>query len=219
MAEPRRSEANVLLQVRGLNVYYGHSHALQGVDLTLDHGVLSVVGRNGMGKTTLCKAIIGSCPRFERHDPHARTGARGSCPRGNCSPWRWLRAAGAAAVALVDGRRAPANDAVSRARRLDRRARLRHLPPPGRASKQRRRAALRRRAADAGDFSRVGDESASPDHGRTDRGSCAGDRGAGRGDVAASRRGNRHGDPRHRAEHRRGDDDLRKRRHHGQRAG
>jgi uncharacterized protein (UPF0261 family)/ABC-type branched-subunit amino acid transport system ATPase component len=59
MAEPRRSEANVLLQVRGLNVYYGHSHALQGVDLTLDHGVMSVVGRNGMGKTTLCKAIMG----------------------------------------------------------------------------------------------------------------------------------------------------------------
>jgi uncharacterized protein (UPF0261 family)/ABC-type branched-subunit amino acid transport system ATPase component len=59
MAEPRRSEANILLQVRGLNVYYGHSHALQGVDLTLDHGVLSVVGRNGMGKTTLCKAIMG----------------------------------------------------------------------------------------------------------------------------------------------------------------
>src|ERR1700727_2596376 len=59
MAETRRSEANVLLQVRGLNVYYGHSHALQGVDLTLDHGVLSVVGRNGMGKTTLCKAILG----------------------------------------------------------------------------------------------------------------------------------------------------------------
>ncbi len=59
MAEPRRSEASVLLQVRGLNVYYGHSHALQGVDLTLDHGVMSVVGRNGMGKTTLCKAIMG----------------------------------------------------------------------------------------------------------------------------------------------------------------
>jgi ABC-type branched-subunit amino acid transport system ATPase component len=59
MAEPRRSDTNVMLQIRGLNVYYGHSHALQGVDLTLDQGVLSVVGRNGMGKTTLCKAIIG----------------------------------------------------------------------------------------------------------------------------------------------------------------
>src|ERR1700734_892877 len=59
MAEPRRSEANVLLQVSGLNAYYGHSHALQGVDLTLEQGVLSVVGRNGMGKTTLCKTIMG----------------------------------------------------------------------------------------------------------------------------------------------------------------
>jgi ABC-type transport system involved in cytochrome c biogenesis ATPase subunit len=63
MAEPRRSEAEVLLQVKGLNVYYGRSHALQGVDLTLDRGVLSVVGRNGMGKTTLCKTIMGLVAR------------------------------------------------------------------------------------------------------------------------------------------------------------
>ncbi|QOZ78692.1 ABC transporter permease [Bradyrhizobium sp. CCBAU 53351] len=57
MNEPRRSAA--ALEVRGLDVYYGHSHALQGVDLTLESGVFSVVGRNGMGKTTLCKAIMG----------------------------------------------------------------------------------------------------------------------------------------------------------------
>ena len=57
MADPRRTTA--ILEVRGLDVYYGRSHALQGVDLTLDTGVLSVVGRNGMGKTTLCKTIMG----------------------------------------------------------------------------------------------------------------------------------------------------------------
>jgi uncharacterized protein (UPF0261 family)/ABC-type branched-subunit amino acid transport system ATPase component len=55
---PERRPAN-LLEIRGLNVFYGRSHALQGVDLTLEHGVLSLVGRNGMGKTTLCKAIVG----------------------------------------------------------------------------------------------------------------------------------------------------------------
>jgi len=57
MPEVRR--AAPALEVRGLDVYYGHSHALQGVDLTLDSGVFSVVGRNGMGKTTLCKTIMG----------------------------------------------------------------------------------------------------------------------------------------------------------------
>ncbi len=51
-----------VLEVRGLNVYYGASHALQGVDLRLESGVLSVVGRNGMGKTTLCKTIMGMVP-------------------------------------------------------------------------------------------------------------------------------------------------------------
>ncbi|MFK7753394.1 MAG: Tm-1-like ATP-binding domain-containing protein, partial [Sedimentitalea sp.] len=51
-----------ILEVRDLNVFYGQSHALQGVNLTLGAGVLSVVGRNGMGKTTLCKAIMGLVP-------------------------------------------------------------------------------------------------------------------------------------------------------------
>lgn len=51
-----------ILEVKDLNVFYGQSHALQGVNLTLNSGVLSVVGRNGMGKTTLCKAIMGMVP-------------------------------------------------------------------------------------------------------------------------------------------------------------
>src|SRR6476659_8278839 len=57
MAEVHRTAP--ALEVRGLDVYYGHAHALQGVDLTLDSGVFAVVGRNGMGKTTLCKTIMG----------------------------------------------------------------------------------------------------------------------------------------------------------------
>ena len=59
MADRGRAPA---LEIRALNVYYGASHALQGVDLNLKGGVLSVVGRNGMGKTTLCKAIMGLVP-------------------------------------------------------------------------------------------------------------------------------------------------------------
>ena len=63
MARSRGTAARTAtLQIRGLNVYYGASHALQGVDLTLEQGVISVVGRNGMGKTTLCKTIMGLVP-------------------------------------------------------------------------------------------------------------------------------------------------------------
>jgi len=58
---PEHRAAN-LLEISGLNVLYGRSHALQGVDLRLEQGVLSLVGRNGMGKTTLCKAIVGLIP-------------------------------------------------------------------------------------------------------------------------------------------------------------
>ena len=67
-------KTKAILQVQDLQVYYGESHALQGVSLTLERGVLSVVGRNGMGKTTLCNAIVGLMPvrsgtiRFEGRD-------------------------------------------------------------------------------------------------------------------------------------------------------
>ena len=50
------------LSIRDLHIYYGSSHALQGVDLELMSGVHAVVGRNGMGKTPLCNAIMGLLP-------------------------------------------------------------------------------------------------------------------------------------------------------------
>ncbi|MBL8379523.1 MAG: ABC transporter permease [Burkholderiales bacterium] len=48
-----------ILSVERLDVHYGRAHALQEVSLELERGVLAVVGRNGMGKTTLCNAITG----------------------------------------------------------------------------------------------------------------------------------------------------------------
>ena len=54
--------AEEILSVRGLHVYYGASHALQGVDISLGDGIHAVLGRNGMGKTTLCNAIMGLVP-------------------------------------------------------------------------------------------------------------------------------------------------------------
>ncbi|MDQ0313635.1 ABC transporter permease [Amorphus orientalis] len=54
-----RAARTPALKIDDLQVYYGESHALQGVTLTLEAGVLAVVGRNGMGKTTLCNTIVG----------------------------------------------------------------------------------------------------------------------------------------------------------------
>lgn len=48
-----------LLEVRGLNVRFGRSHILQGVDLDVGSAPLALIGRNGMGKTTLCQALMG----------------------------------------------------------------------------------------------------------------------------------------------------------------
>ena len=96
--------ARPILQIQDLQVYYGESHALQGVSLTLERGMLAVVGRNGMGKTTLCNTITGLCParsgairldgRGSRAEPAPDHQARGR-----------VRAAGATAVAEPHGRR------------------------------------------------------------------------------------------------------------------
>jgi branched-chain amino acid transport system ATP-binding protein len=52
-----------MLTVDGLNTYYGDSHILRGVSLALPAGTaLGLLGRNGMGKTTLIRAIMGYVP-------------------------------------------------------------------------------------------------------------------------------------------------------------
>jgi urea transport system ATP-binding protein len=49
-----------MLQIAGLNVYYGESHILRDVDLTVPVGkMVCLIGRNGVGKTTLLKTIMG----------------------------------------------------------------------------------------------------------------------------------------------------------------
>ena len=54
--------SNALLSVEGLNAYYGGAHVIQDVSFELGEQALAIVGRNGMGKTTLCAAIMGLNP-------------------------------------------------------------------------------------------------------------------------------------------------------------
>jgi len=52
-----------MLQIDGLNTYYGDSHILRGVSLSLAEGTaLGLLGRNGMGKTTLIRTLMGFVP-------------------------------------------------------------------------------------------------------------------------------------------------------------
>jgi len=52
-----------LLEVSGLNAYYGKSHILQGVDFHVGEGeIVSLLGRNGVGRSTTIKAIMGDVP-------------------------------------------------------------------------------------------------------------------------------------------------------------
>jgi branched-chain amino acid transport system ATP-binding protein len=54
-----------LLSVREIHTYYGDSYVLQGVSLDLDEGrIVAILGRNGMGKTTLIRSVAGlTAPR------------------------------------------------------------------------------------------------------------------------------------------------------------
>ena len=51
-----------LLRIRGLDAFYRRAHVLHGVDLDVGEEPVAVIGRNGMGKTTLCNAIVGIPP-------------------------------------------------------------------------------------------------------------------------------------------------------------
>jgi len=52
-----------VLEVEDVHTYYGESHVLQGISLHVAGGeVLAILGRNGMGKTTLIRSIIGFTP-------------------------------------------------------------------------------------------------------------------------------------------------------------
>jgi len=52
-----------MLNVIELHTYYGDSHVLQGVTMHVDKGtVTAVLGRNGVGKTTLCRSLVGLTP-------------------------------------------------------------------------------------------------------------------------------------------------------------
>ena len=63
IAKSDRQATDLMLKVSNLNVYYGESHILRNVDLSVPAGqMVCLIGRNGVGKTTLLKTIMGLLP-------------------------------------------------------------------------------------------------------------------------------------------------------------
>jgi branched-chain amino acid transport system ATP-binding protein len=61
-ATPQVSPGAPLLEVSGLSAFYGSAQALEDVTFSMGRESIAIIGRNGMGKTTLCNAIMGISP-------------------------------------------------------------------------------------------------------------------------------------------------------------
>ena len=61
-ATAQTEAAGTLLEIEGLNAFYGSAQALEDVSFAMGRESIAIVGRNGMGKTTLCNAIMGISP-------------------------------------------------------------------------------------------------------------------------------------------------------------
>jgi len=84
----RIAAGSSLLQIRDLHAHYGKSHILQGVSFDVGHGeVISLLGRNGSGRSTTARAIMGLVP-----------------PSAGQVLLKWPGSAGCAAVRGVPGR-------------------------------------------------------------------------------------------------------------------
>jgi branched-chain amino acid transport system ATP-binding protein len=70
-----------LLAVRDIHTYYGDSYVLQGLSLELDAGrIVAILGRNGMGKTTLIRSVAGLTPPRRGEILFKRRSLRGRAP-------------------------------------------------------------------------------------------------------------------------------------------
>jgi branched-chain amino acid transport system ATP-binding protein len=73
--------AEALLSVRGIHTYYGDSYVLQGLSLDMREGsIVAILGRNGMGKTTLIRSVAGLTPPREGEIRFKGKSLRGRAP-------------------------------------------------------------------------------------------------------------------------------------------
>jgi branched-chain amino acid transport system ATP-binding protein len=91
-----------ILEVRDLHSFYGNAHVVRGASLTVGAGeVVALLGRNGMGKTTLIRSIMGLQPPLVRGGDIRWRGETLLGSRGGGTAHRH-RAAGPASIRIAD---------------------------------------------------------------------------------------------------------------------
>ena len=173
------SDAAPLLEVEDIETCYGLSQVLFGMSLSVRTGeMVALLGRNGMGKTTTIRSIMGLTParagaiRFAGHEVRQLALVPDRAARHRPRP------RGAPDLSQSDRARKSRRrlrQSSRQPRSLDAGKNPRAVPAAGRARRQYGRHAVRRRAADAGDRPRADDQSAAADPGRGHRGPRAAD--------------------------------------------
>ena len=161
-----------ILEVEDIHTYYGEAYVLQGLSLKLEQGqILGLLGRNGVGKTTLVNSIVGFNPPrrgrivFKGADITARASfetvrsGMGLVPQG-----RRVFPTLSVEENLLVAERHPERHGWNLERVYD------TVSAPARTAQPARQDAVGRRAADAGDRPRPDDQPGLPDHGRAVRG-------------------------------------------------
>ena len=168
-----------LLEVDGIETCYGRSQVLFGISLAIAAGeMVTLMGRNGMGKTTTVRSIMGLTPamagsiRFagEEHPRLAVLSHRQARHRPGAG-----RPAGVSQSHRARESRRHRRQPQRRVRSVDARQDLRAVSAARRAARQHGAPALRRRAADARDRPRADDQSAAAGARRGDRRARAAD--------------------------------------------
>jgi branched-chain amino acid transport system ATP-binding protein len=89
-----------MLEVRNINTFYGKSHIIQGLSLNVEEGeAVALLGRNGVGKTTTIRSIIGFTPPRTGIFFSRANRMPGANP--NLSPrwvWAWCRRGGGSSL-------------------------------------------------------------------------------------------------------------------------
>ena len=64
LAPVSANDTDLIVDAQGLHAWYGSSHVLHGVDLQIGRGqTVGLLGRNGMGKSTLIRTLLGHVPQ------------------------------------------------------------------------------------------------------------------------------------------------------------